>query len=100
MVVHGDDFTILGAGSAVNWFKLEIKKRFEIKHRRCIGPSKDDSKSIRLLNRVFEWGNDGIRIEADQMHAEIIVRDLGASKKDQRACQHPEKRRKRSTWMS
>ena len=26
---------------------------------------------------MFEWSNDGIKIEADQRHAEIKVRDLG-----------------------
>ena len=34
-------------------------------------------KSVRVLNRVVTWGDKGLIYEADQRHAEIIVRDLG-----------------------
>ena len=33
VVVHGDDFTILGHTNGLDWFKEEIKKIFKIKHR-------------------------------------------------------------------
>ena len=42
-----------------------------------MGPGVNHDKSIRLLNRVITWGEDGIEYEADQRHAEIIIRDLG-----------------------
>ena len=29
-----------------------------------------------MLNRIFEWTPEGIVIEADQRHAEIIAKDL------------------------
>ena len=32
------------------------------------------------MNRVIEWNNRGIRYEADQRHAEIVVRDAGLGK--------------------
>ena len=32
---------------------------------------------MRLLNRIVEWNNEGITIEGDQRHAEIIVQQLG-----------------------
>ena len=50
--------------------------KFEIKVRGRIGPKPNDEKSIRLLNRVFEWTPEGILVEADQRHAELIVRDM------------------------
>ena len=37
---------------------------------------KKEDKAIRLLNRIFEWTPEGIVIEADQRHAEIIAKDL------------------------
>lgn len=77
VVVHGDDFTILGDEKGLNWFQKEIKKRFEVKVRGRIGPGVKDDKSIRLLNRVFEWSKEGIKVEADQRHAELIVQDMG-----------------------
>ena len=73
IAVHGDDFTILGDEEDLNWFKKKISEKFEIKFRGRIGPSSKDEKSIRLLNRVFEWTEEGIIIEADQRHAELIV---------------------------
>ena len=39
-----------------------------------------DDKSIRILNRVVEWTSSGISYEADQRHAEIIVKQLGLEK--------------------
>ena len=33
------------------------------------------------MNRVFEWTLEGIIIEADQRHAELIVRDMGLNSK-------------------
>ena len=34
-------------------------------------------KAIRILNRIVEWTTDGLWYEADQRHAEIIVKELG-----------------------
>ena len=31
------------------------------------------------MNRIVEWGQDEIRYEADQRHAEIIIKQLGMS---------------------
>jgi hypothetical protein len=42
-----------------------------------LGPDEGGEKSVRILNRVVEWGEDGITYEADQRHAEIIKKDLG-----------------------
>jgi hypothetical protein len=73
--VHGDDFTILGYDKDLDWLKLEMEKKFAIKSSR-IGPAKDDDKSLKLLNRIIEWTPQGISIEGDQRHAELIVKDL------------------------
>jgi hypothetical protein len=76
-VVHGDDFTMLGWEEDLDWFRKEIQERFEVKIKGRIGPGKEDMKSMRVLNRIVEWTEGGITYEADQRHAEIIVRDLG-----------------------
>ena len=49
----------------------------EVKVRGRIGPGDKDEKEIKSLNRIFEWSEKGIYVEADQRHAEILVRDLG-----------------------
>ena len=39
---------------------------------------------MRILNRIVEWTPEGIRYEADQRHAEIIIKELGLSGKSKR----------------
>ena len=76
VVVHGDDFTVLGESKQLDWFRGQIAARFEVKFRGRIGPAPGDEKSIRILNRVVEWTDTGIHYEADQRHAEIIISEL------------------------
>jgi len=76
-VVHGDDFTVLGWESELNWFKDRIQERFEVKHRGRLGGDEGDVKSIRILNRIVTWKPDMIIYEPDQRHAEIIIRQMG-----------------------
>ena len=71
VVVHGDDFTILGHESDLKWFRDKIRKRFEVKIRGRIGPDNGDEKSTRILNRIVEWTEEGINYEADQRHGEF-----------------------------
>ena len=75
IVIHGDDFTLLGPKTSLDWFCKEIVKKFEVKLRGRMGPGKNDDKHVRLLNRGFEWTPEGIVIEADQRHAELITKD-------------------------
>ena len=35
---------------------------------------------MRVLNRVIEWCPEGIKVESDQRHVEIIVKELGLEK--------------------
>jgi hypothetical protein len=76
VVVHGDDFTVLGFKDDLDWFRGEIQKKFEVKLRGRLGPEEGYEKSVSILNRVVEWGEDGITYEADQRHAEIIKKDF------------------------
>ena len=71
--VHGDDFTSCGPEWAMEWLKNRITTKYESKHD-IIGPSPKHSKTIRILNRVLEWTNKGITYEADQRHADIVIK--------------------------
>jgi hypothetical protein len=78
VVVHGDDFTVGGFGEDLDWFRKRISEKFDVKFRARLGEGEKDDKSVRILNRVIEWKDDfGLVYEADQRHAEIIIRDLG-----------------------
>ena len=69
--VHGDDTTIGGEQSAVEFLIKMISRKYEIK-KQVIGEDPDFEKSGRILNRVPEWDRDGITIEADQRHVREI----------------------------
>ena len=75
-VIYGDDFTLLGSDSALNWFRSSIKVKYEVSIGGRLGPDDGDDKSVRILNRVIEWTDKGISYEADQRHAEIIIKQL------------------------
>ena len=70
-IVHGDDITIGGERSVVEFFIKMISTKYGIK-KQGIGEDPDLEKSGRVLNRVIEWDRDGITIEADQRHAREI----------------------------
>ena len=77
VVVHGDDFTVLGHTKDLDWFRQAISDKFTVKFRGRIGPQETDLKAIRILNRVLEWTKEGLVYEADQRHAEIIKDQMG-----------------------
>ena len=83
-MVHGDDFTVLGWENQLDWFWAKIKEKFQSKHRGRLGPGPSDLKSIRILNRIVEWAEDGILYEADQRHVEICLREMGPERIKQR----------------
>ena len=84
-VIHGDDLTNLGNENSLDWFRRRIEERFEVKFRARLGPDAKDDRSVRILNRVVEWTPTGIRYEADQRHADIIVKSMGVHVENQTA---------------
>ena len=61
----------------MDWFWKTIQERFECKKRGRLGPEKEDEKSIRILNRIVTWTEEGIMYEGDQRHVEIASNALG-----------------------
>ena len=55
-------------------------KRFEPKHRGKLGPSRYDTKTIRILNRIVELTEAGIFYDGDETHAEICIDQMGLKK--------------------
>ena len=65
----------------LDWFREAVSAKFAIKIRGRVGPGEADEKSMRILNRPVECSNEGTRYEADQRHAEIIIRHVGFNAK-------------------
>ena len=52
IVVHGDDFTVLGSAADLDWFRDKISEKFEVKFKARLGPENSDDELVRVLNRV------------------------------------------------
>ena len=58
LVVHGDDFTVLGHEKELDWLCQKMRGRYDIKISRMRLNGGDDD-AIRILNRVVSWNDDG-----------------------------------------
>ena len=76
--IHGDDFVTIGKEHELKWMKQELEKAYEIKTQ-FLGPNKEESQQVRVLNRILTWGSEGISYEADPRHAEIVISELKLS---------------------
>ena len=69
LTVHGDDFLVTGSRSDLPWLRDKLGSKYEI-----MGP--EDEQEIKILNRVTRWGLHGLEYEADQRHAELVIKEL------------------------
>ena len=76
ITVHGDDFTSTAREQDLKWLKSMFNAKFEVTNE-FLGPGEGHARQVRILNRVISWTDDGIQYEADQRHAEVVIRQLG-----------------------
>ena len=80
VMVHGDDFVAVGWRSAVRDFRKQVASRFTVQDK-MLGGRTDlgEIKETRILNRIVRVTAEGWEYEADQRHADLIVREMGVS---------------------
>ena len=78
-LVHGDDFVCVGEAEDLQWLEKRLKERFEIKSK-TMGLKDGESREERILNRMIRVSEHGWEYEADQRHADLIIRETGAEK--------------------
>ena len=78
-LVHGDDFVCVGEAEKLRWLEGCLKQRFEIKSK-MMGLREGESREERILNRVIRVNENGWEYEADQRHADLIVKETGGDK--------------------
>ena len=84
-MVHGDDFVSTGTDSSLKWLESILTKEFKIKSSK-IGPEKSDDKVLKIRNRIIRYTQNGIELEADLRHAELIVSQLGLTESKELTC--------------
>ncbi len=74
LVVHRDDFTVFGASKSLDWFRGVARQRMEVKFK--IRLERNKPGSVRIFNRIATVMDQGLEYEADQRHAEILMKDI------------------------
>ena len=75
-MVHGDDFVHVGAEPDLRWIQEQMEHRFLVKVIGQLGGDPTDLPELRVLNRVLRWSLEGILLEADPRHQEILVSNV------------------------
>ena len=75
LTVHGDDFTVTGPTADLQWMQRRTEQKYEIKAH-YLGPESGMEDEIQILNRTLRWTKEGITYEADQRHAEIVIKEM------------------------
>jgi len=81
VLVHGDDFLVLGTRFHTDWTRALLAKFLIVKDRGILGPLASDMKEITILNRLVRWvaGSDyqadTIEYEADPRHVRLLLRE-------------------------
>ena len=50
--VHGDNFTVCRPKKQFDWMRGEMRKKYWLTENGRLGPSKDDDKEAKILNRI------------------------------------------------
>ena len=70
VLVHGDDFVVLGSRKDILWFRKALFQKWDVKERGCLGY---ETKRLQILGRWISRGRDGYEFEADPKHAKILI---------------------------
>ena len=77
--IHGDDFVVEGDEEQLARVQESVCNRYPTKVRGIVGPAPTDVKEIIILNRVLQWRETSITLEADPRHQELILEEMGLS---------------------
>ena len=71
VIVHGYDFVAVGCDESLQRTRRTLEEKYKIKVQ-VLGP--DEEQEIRVLNKIIRWTPEGIELEADPRHAEIVIK--------------------------
>ena len=76
IMVHGDDFVGVGRPEELAKTRKALEDKYKLKVEMLSG-EKSDVQEVKILNKIVRWTSDGLELEADPRHAEIVIRELG-----------------------
>ena len=79
--VHGDDFTVVGSYEELKWLETELGKVWTVETRGILARPGSELPGvihkISVLNRLVTWTHEGIEMEADPRHVDLVLEQLG-----------------------
>ena len=76
IMVHGDDFVAVGDEKHLAKTRETLESKYKLKVE-VLGSGPGCRDEIRVLNKILRHTDEGLELEADPRHAEIVVRELG-----------------------
>ena len=76
IMVHGDDFVAVGPDQQLENVSRTLGEKYKIKVEQ-LGQKEGQKSEIRILNKVVRISEQGLELEADPRHAELVVKELG-----------------------
>ena len=73
--VHGDDFTVTGSETELKRMEAQMAVKYNVKTK-FLGPSSPHEQEVRVFNKTLRWIDEGIEYEAEQRHAELIIKGM------------------------
>ena len=79
LLVHGDDFFVLADEEGQQYLEKLLSSRYDYRCEGAVGPEDGDGTELCMLNRTIWYDKETgvLEYEADQRHAELIIRTLG-----------------------
>ena len=76
IMVHGDDFIAVGNPENIQHTEDILREKYNIKVEH-LGDGPDCVDEIKVLNKIVRLTPEGVELEADPRHSEIVINDLG-----------------------
>ena len=75
-MVHCDDFIGVDRPDELKKLRKDLEDKYWLKVE-TTGRDPDDVQELRTLNKVVRLTEEGVELEADPRHAELVIRELG-----------------------
>ena len=75
--VRGGDFATARLKDQLDWFKVQLEKKYEPKGNCRLGSGADANEEGKIVNRIVGWTDEGLEYEADPRQSEKIIEELG-----------------------
>ena len=76
VMVHGDDFVAVGPRQHLADTRKTLEDKYKLKVE-MLGCGEGKVQEIRILNKVVRATAEGLELEADPRHSELVVQELG-----------------------